>query len=230
MASSNPTRRIAIVIPARNEESRIGQVLGGLERSIDAYSVVPLVVDDGSADRTAAVAQSHGAHVIRHAVNLGKGAALKTGCEAAIGSGCDLITLMDADGQHLPQDVRPMVAPILAGEADLVLARRRLSREMPATMRFGNWGLSQLFALLFGVAFTDTQCGFRAFTAAAYRKLEWASNDYAVETEMLVKAARARLRTREVEIHTIYHDAYKGTTVSDGVRILGQMLRWRIGV
>jgi glycosyltransferase involved in cell wall biosynthesis len=166
--------------------------------------------------------------VISHAINLGKGAALKTGCEAIIAAGCDVLVLMDADGQHRPRDLPLMVSPILAGQADIVLARRHFTRNMPATMRLGNWGLSRLFTLLFGVTFNDTQCGLRALAAAAYPKLDWIATDYGVETEMLVRAARSRLRTVEVEIETIYHDAYKGTTVTDGLRILANMIRWRM--
>ena len=232
MPNSDSTARyhsVGIVIPARNEARHIGQVLTELESEVHGLPVVPMVVDDGSSDRTADLARAAGARVISHAINLGKGAALKTGCEAVIAAGCDVIVLMDADGQHRPGDLPLMVSPLLAGKADLVLAQRHFTREMPATMRLGNWGLSRLFSLLFGATFQDTQCGLRAFTADAYPKLDWIATDYAVETEMLVRAARARLRTAEVEIETIYHDAYKGTTVTDGMRILANMIRWRMG-
>ena len=232
MPNSDSTARyhsVGIVIPARNEARHIGQVLTELEPEVHGLPVVPMVVDDGSSDRTADLARAAGVRVISHAINLGKGAALKTGCEAVIAAGCDVIVLMDADGQHRPGDLPLMVSPLLAGKADLVLAQRHFTREMPATMRLGNWGLSRLFSLLFGATFQDTQCGLRAFTADAYPKLDWIATDYAVETEMLVRAARARLRTAEVEIETIYHDAYKGTTVTDGMRILANMIRWRMG-
>ena len=134
---------------------------------------------------------------------------------------------MDADGQHRPGDLPALIRPLLNG-ADLVLGRRRFTREMPGTMRLGNWGLSRLFGVLFGTTFSDTQCGLRAFTADAHAHLDWTATDYAVETETLVRAARARLRIEEVEIDTIYLDAYKGTTPLDGLRILAQMIRWRV--
>jgi len=219
---------VGVVIPARNEAARIGQVLAGLDPDVHGLPVVAMVVDDGSSDRTADVARAQGARVISHAINLGKGAALKTGCEAVIAAGCDVLVVMDADGQHRPSDLPLMVSPLLAGQADLVLARRHFTRDMPATMRLGNVGLSRLFTLLFGATFHDTQCGLRAFTASAYPRLDWIATDYAVETEMLVRAARAHLRTVEVEIETIYHDAYKGTTIADGMRILANMVRWRM--
>jgi glycosyltransferase involved in cell wall biosynthesis len=217
-----------VVIPARNEAARIGQVLAGIAGKLENVPVISLVVDDGSSDGTDEVARAHGARVITHAINLGKGAAMKTGCAAGLAAGCDVLVMMDADGQHRPSDLPAIVAPILAGQADLVLSRRPFNREMPATSRLGNWGLTRLFTLMFGASFGDTQSGLRAFTSEAYQHVDWLATDYAVETEMLVRAARAKLRTVEVDIDTIYHDAYKGTTVIDGLRILVQMIRLRL--
>lgn len=221
---------VGVAIPARNEARHIGAVLAGLGTAVEGLPLVALVVDDGSTDGTAEIARRQGARVVRHAINLGKGAAMKTGCEALIASGCDVLVVMDADGQHQPRDLPAMVRPILSGEARLVLARRRFGGRMPLTMGIGNRGLSTLFSIMFGASFSDTQCGFRAFTAETYRQLEWIANDYAVETEMLVRAARAHVPTREIDIETIYHDAYKGTTVADGVRIFANMIRWRAGI
>jgi glycosyltransferase involved in cell wall biosynthesis len=220
--------RVGVVIPARNEAARIGQVLAEIANRVEDLPVLALVVDDGSTDGTDNVARAHGARVITHAINLGKGAAMKTGCAAGLAAGCDVLVLMDADGQHRPSDLPAIVGPILSGEADLVLGRRRFTGQMPATARLGNWGLTRLFTVMFGATYGDTQCGLRAFTSDAYYKVDWLATDYAVETEMLVRAARARLRTVEVDIETIYHDVYKGTTMLDGLRILAQMIRWRL--
>jgi glycosyltransferase involved in cell wall biosynthesis len=217
-----------VVIPARNEAARIGQVLAGIAGQVGGLPVICLVVDDGSSDGTDEVARAHGARVLTHAINLGKGAAMKTGCAAGLAAGCDVLVMMDADGQHRPSDLPAIVAPILSGQADLVLSRRPFNHEMPATSRLGNWGLTRLFTLMFGASFGDTQSGLRAFTSEAYQHVDWLATDYAVETEMLVRAARAKLRTVEVDIDTIYHDAYKGTTVVDGLRILVQMIRLRL--
>jgi len=221
--------QLAVVLPARNEASRLGQVLRAIPAAIGPCGgVSALVVDDGSRDDTAAVARQAGAEVVRHVISLGKGAALRTGCDAAVDRGFDLIAVMDADGQHRPTDLAALVTPLACREADLSLTYRSFTGEMPATQRIGNWGLSGAFALLYGARFQDTQCGMRAFTASAYRRLRWLSSDYSVETEMLMRAARARLRVVEVPIETVYHDRYKGTTVSDGVRIFANMLRWRL--
>jgi glycosyltransferase involved in cell wall biosynthesis len=222
--------RLGIVIPARNEAARIGDVLAHIEKVPGIGSHTVLVVDDGSGDDTARIAREGGATVVRHVVNIGKGGALRTGCELALRRGCEVIAVMDADGQHDPGDLPRLVAPLLAGEADIVCAYRHFTADMPAAMRLGNHGLSRFFHVLFGIRVTDTQCGFRAFAAKTYEKVRWQATDYSVETEMLVRAARAHLRLREIEIATIYHDHYKGTTPLDGLKIFASMLMWRVGL
>ena len=221
--------RLAVVIPARNEAERLPQVVRALPKRLPGMAEVNvLVVDDGSSDGTGAAARAAGARVLRHRVNLGKGGALKTGCEAAIAAGDDLIAEMDADGQQRAADLERLVEPLVSGAADLVVTYRSFAGDMPAPMRLGNWGLSGFFSVLYGQRFRDTQCGMRAFTAAAYPKLRWESAGYAVETEMLVHAARAHLRVAEIPIETVYLDAYKGTTPADGIRIAVDMLRWMV--
>ena len=222
---------LAIVIPARNEAPRLPAVLDTLPSSIAGVGRIQvIVVDDGSSDGTGAGARSLGAIVVRHPVNLGKGAALRTGCEAALRLGADLIVAMDADGQHRAADLPRILQPLLAGEIDIVLTYREPSaRTMPAVLKFGNAALSTLVRMLFGVAIRDSQCGLRAFASRAYPKLRWEARDYSVESEMLVRMARSHLRFVEVPIATVYADRYKGTQPIDGVRILGQLLRWRLG-
>lgn len=219
---------IAVVIPAKDEQDRVGAVVNRVRSQGGGPAPLVYVVDDGSRDGTSSAAQKAGARVLRHRVNLGKGAALLTGAEAAVRDGAEVLVLMDADGQHDPGDLARLLEPVLAGRADLVLGYRRFTGEMPPAMRLGNTVLSGLFATLFGRSVRDTQCGYRALTAKALGKLRWTALDYAVETEMLVHAARAGLRMEEVPIATVYHDRYKGTTPVDGLRILANMLRWRL--
>lgn len=221
---------LAIVIPARNEAPRLPSVLDSLPESLPGVGeILVVVVDDGSDDGTGARAREHGARVARHVVNLGKGAALRTGCEAAVGLGADLIAAMDADGQHQAVDLPKLVAPLLAGEADVVLTYREATGgTMPAVLKFGNAALSSTLKVMFGVEIRDTQCGLRAFTSDAYPRLRWEARDYSVEAEMLVRMARNHLRYVEVPIATVYADRYKGTQPIDGVKILGQLLRLRL--
>lgn len=219
---------IAVVIPAKDEQGRVGAVVNRVRSQADGPAPTIYVVDDGSEDETASVAREAGARVLRHRVNLGKGAALLTGAEAAVKNGARLLVLMDADGQHDPGEMSRLLEPIQAGRADLVLGYRGFTGGMPPAMRLGNTVLSGLFATLFGLTVRDTQCGYRALTAKALESLRWSALDYAVETEMLVHAVRAGLRIEEVPIATVYHDRYKGTTPVDGLRILANMLRWRL--
>jgi glycosyltransferase involved in cell wall biosynthesis len=222
---------LAIVIPARNEAPRLPAVLDSLPASLPSIRRIDVVVvDDGSTDDTSDCARRHGARVARHAVNLGKGAALSTGCDAALALGADLIVTMDADGQHQAADLPRLLGPLLADTADVVLTYRQASgTSMPAVLKVGNVALSALVKLLFGIAIRDSQCGLRAFSAAAYPRLRWEARDYSVESEMLMRIARNHLRFREVPIATVYRDRHKGTQPIDGVRILGQLLRWRLG-
>ena len=216
------------MVPAFNERSRVASVLAAVGALRLPERPRMIVVDDGSSDGTAEVARRAGAQVVSHRVNLGKGAALLTGVEAAVATGADLVVVMDADGQHDPSDLPLLLEPLKAGRADLVLGYRQFTSAMPPAMRFGNTLLSGIFAALFGLRVRDTQCGFRALTAEACRSLRWTAIDYAVETEMLVHAARRRLRVVEVPIATVYLDRHKGTTAIDGLRILASMLRWRL--
>lgn len=220
---------LAIVIPAHNEQVRLGLLLRALPTTLDGIDRIRvIVVDDGSADETGAVARQAGAIVLTHRLNLGKGGALLTGCDAAQRLNANLIVTMDADGQHEPQDLPRLLAPLLQGQADVVLGTRLLAGQMPAAMRLGNHLLTATIRLFFGIAISDTQCGFRAFGVAAYPRLRWEAADYAVESEMLVHMARARLRYLEVPIATVYLDRYKGTQPIDGLRILRQLLVWRL--
>ena len=215
-------RKIFVVIPAYNEEKRIGGVI----KKTKIYTKNIIVVDDGSRDNTYEVAEKLKVVVVRHPVNLGKGAALKTGCEIAVRKGADIIILIDSDGQHNPHQI-PKFIKNLDGN-DIVFGCRELSKEMPFTMRFGNWFIRLTTHLLFGIKLKDTQCGFRAFTRQAYQKIKWESCDYAVESEMIANAGKKNLKLRQIPIETIYADNYKGTTVLDGLKIVSNMLWWRV--
>lgn len=221
---------LAIVIPAHNEAVRLPAVLGGLrEVPLPLPALPPIVVDDGSVDGTADAAAACGAIVIRSLRNRGKGASLLAGCDEALARGASVVAVMDADGQHRPQDLPLLLAPVLGGEADLVLGLRRFTSDMPPLYRFGNRLLSAVFELFYGLPVRDSQCGMRVLTAPALACLRWASPGYAVETEMLVRLARSGLRWTERPIPVLYPDRYKGTQPADGLVILGKLLRWRLG-
>lgn len=146
--------QVSIVIPAFDEELGIGPVVERV-RALRSWAEV-LVVDDGSRDRTAEVAAAAGARVVRHPYNKGNGAAVKTGIRAARG---ELVLLMDADGQHDPDDVLRVLEPL--DLHDLVVGARS-SRDQTATRALGNWVFTRLASWLTGRPIPDLTSGFRA--------------------------------------------------------------------
>ena len=211
-----------VIIPGYNEEKNIQKVIADVQKFTDNI----IVVDDGSSDNTAQLARESGVTVLQHSVNLGKGAALKTGCDYAVRNGIQNIIVLDADGQHDPQEI-PEFLNALQGN-DIVFGKRRVSKSMPGVFRLGNQGISQILKILYGLKVEDSQCGYRAFTADAYKKMRWTVTDYFMETEMIVKAGKHKLKHTQVPIETIYADKYKGTTVVDGMKIVMKMIGWRL--
>ncbi len=219
---------VAIVIPAYHEGARLQAVIAGVPAHLPGVAKRRvIVVDDGSTDNTAQVARASGALVLRHRVNLGAGAALRTGTEAALQLGADIVVHMDADGQHPPEDLPRLLAPLLAG-SDAASAVRSFRRPMPWLFIMGNRFLSWVTQALFAVRNPDTQCAYRAFWARCWPAIRWESRDYAFASEMLVRSQRHGIRWQVVPIRTVYHDRYKGTGISDGVRILQKLISWRI--
>jgi glycosyltransferase involved in cell wall biosynthesis len=227
--------KIFVVIPAYNEALRIGEVLKAMPKHVKGHLVRTVVIDDGSSDATKAAATViPGVTVLRHRTNLGKGAAAKTGCDAAYRLGADIIVLMDGDGQHRPEEIERMVLPMLHSRRKedahvaLVVGTRKLNADMPFMMRFGNGVMNNIARMTFGITTRDTQSGFRAIRRDMYPKIRWAATNYAMEMEMLILAYAQRLEVREVEIQTIYHDNYKGTTALDGLRIVKTLIKWKV--
>ena len=210
-----------VVIAAFNEEKNIGGVIDKTKE----FCKNIVVVDDGSSDNTFGIAKSKGVFVLRHVVNLGKGAAVKTGCDFAVSRGAGVLVLIDGDGQHDPGDISRFL-DALNGK-DVVFGFRRLSGSMPFVFRFGNWVINLFTRFLYGVCLRDTQCGFRVLTADAYKKVRWRACDYFMESEMIANVGRHKLKYCELPISTVYADKYKGTTVVDGFRIVLNLFLWR---
>lgn len=218
-----PKSKRFIVIPAYNEEKHIA---GVLKEALSSKLPV-ILVDDGSRDKTYEMAKKVAVDAIRHEVNLGKGAALKTGCEAAFEKGAQAIIVMDSDGQHKAEDL-PKFIKALEGGCEVVFGSRNLNYGVPLVRYLGNKFASVLISLLFGIYVSDLICGFRAFTKEAYKKIEWESTGYGVETEVVINTARANLKHCEVPVQTVYLDGVKGVTILDALGILWDVLRWRL--
>lgn len=215
--------KISIVIPAFNEEKRIGSVLSDLRETKQKI----IVVDDGSKDKTAQIANRYTPDVLIHRVNLGKGAALKTGAIFAFDNGADAIVLMDSDGQHKEKDA-PAFMKALEDGNEVVFGSRNLNFGVPLVRYLGNKMASVFVSLLFGIYISDLLCGFRAITKRAFRKMNWESAGYGIETEMVVKTKQLGLKYCEVPVETVYYDKVKGVTILDAFGIFFQVLKWRI--
>jgi len=213
---------IFAIIPAYNEENRVADVVTNAKRYVDKV----IVVDDGSSDKTYDAAKSAGAVTLKHIVNLGKGAALKTGCDYAITQGADMLIVLDADTQHDPEEIPNFIKTLK--EADIVFGSRKETENMPIILRSGNFVVNLATRILFKISLKDTQSGYRAFTADSYKKIRWQASDYSMESEMIANVGKKRLKYKEILIKTIYSDKYKGTTVMDGVKIVMNMFWWRL--
>jgi glycosyltransferase involved in cell wall biosynthesis len=187
-----------------------------------------LVVDDGSTDATAQIAEAAGATVIRHERNQGKGMALNTGFCKARELSPDALVLLDADGQHFPEEVPVLLAPILAGEADLVIGSRYLNgREngVPGHRAWGHRVFNLLTRATSGVGATDSQSGFRAMSRRALHELSFSSAGFSVESEMQFLARERGLRVVEAPITADYAERPKRSVVQHGLLVLNGVLR-----
>ncbi len=217
------------VIPAYNEEKRVFQAIS------DAFLFVDdvVVVDDCSRDATGERAQAGGAHVLRHIVNRGQGAALQTGTDYALSKlSADIVVHFDADGQMQGKDIKRLVTPILDGTADIVLGSRFMGTDaenMPASRRATLKAALALTRLLSGLAISDPHCGFRALSASAARVARFRQDRMAHASEMhdLIKSKKLRHAHVPVEIRYSEETLAKGMTFVDGFAVLREYFKDR---
>src|SRR5215216_3113989 len=217
-------KRVVVVIPAYNEERTIVEVIRGLKQR--GFTTL-IVVDDGSSDRTGELASDEGVIRLRHILNRGLGGALGTGISAALRLGAEVIVTFDADGQHDPNDIMRLLAPIDVGEAEVVIGSRMLDpRGMPYRRRVANWTANVITYLLFGGWTTDSQSGLRAFSSRAAARMQIMTTGMEVSSEIIAEAVRTRLKRKEVPVQAIYTDysLSKGQSFRVGLQTLMKLM------
>jgi len=200
-----PARKAIIQIPCLNEAQTLGIAIGELPRSLPGFdSVEWLVIDDGSTDGTAELARSLGVHhVIRHPVNRGLAAAFMSGLDACLRLGADVIINTDADNQYCAADIPLLTAPILAGEADMVIGARPIddtehfSWVKKKLQRLGSWAVR----MASNTDVADAPSGFRAISRETALQLN-VFNGYTYTLETMIQAGMSNFRVRSVPIHT----------------------------
>ncbi len=222
-------QRVCVVIPAFNEEERLGATLAGLPPWVDHI----LVVDDASHDGTSAVAHALGdprVVVERHTVNQGVGAAIRTGSLRGLDLAAEIVVVMAADNQMCPGDLPTLLAPIVDGTADYVKGNRFIhpqSRAMPRLRRLGSRFLSALTRLTTGYAVDDCQCGFTALSAATARRLPWADlwPRYGYPNDLLALLSRINARVVDVPVRPVYAGEHSGLHAGHVFSIASRILR-----
>ncbi|CAB4710341.1 MAG: glycosyltransferase [Actinobacteria bacterium] len=220
--------KVTFLVPAYNESATIGEVLSRIAQ-LDLDTEV-IVIDDGSKDDTAAIAEAHGATVITKA-NGGKGSALRAGIPAITG---DIAVIQDADMEYDPFEVPGLIQPILDGVADVVLGSR-LSGGRPQRVYLfwhlvGNKFLSLLTNILFNTTISDMETGYKAFRSDVLKSLDLKENKFGIEPEITGKICRKKLRIYELPIsyYGRTYDEGKNITWRDGFRAIWVLFRVRI--
>jgi hypothetical protein len=194
-------RRIVVVSPAYDEADTVGDVIRSIPRETAGLQVIPVVVSDGSDDGTAARAREAGALVTELPIRRGGGLALRVGYEIALELGAEIIVTMDADGQHLAEELPVLVGPILDGDADYVNGSRILGEfERESLVRhIGVHVFARLVTILTGRRITDPSSGYRAGRAELFRRFVLEEDQFWT-TEVLIEALRHRARVVEVPV------------------------------
>lgn len=228
--AGGPLAGVCAVIPAYNEGGAIGRVVAGLvERGVDV-----VVVDDGSPDDTGSRALAAGATVLRHEVNRGQGAALQTGMAYGLARGAEILVTFDADGQHDPDDLPRLVAPLREGAAEIALGSRFLGDggEIPAGRRLVLRAAVLFTRLTSRVRVTDAHNGLRAFSRRAAERIDLHLDRMAHASEIIDQIRRSGLRFTEVPVRVRYteYSRRKGQSSLAAARIaidylLGKVFR-----
>jgi glycosyltransferase involved in cell wall biosynthesis len=220
---------ILVVIPAFNEGENVGAVVSRVPDRVCGLATTVLVVDDGSDDGTVDAAESAGAVVARHLSNRGGGAALRTGYALATEAGAALVVTLDADGQHLPEEMQRLVRPIVGGRADAVNGSRTLGSADPNTFsrELGLRVFNRVLTTVTRTEITDCSSGYRAIKAESLAKLDLRQEQFHA-SEWLIEASKRGLRLEEVPItvaRRMHGETKKPATIGYGLGFAKAIVR-----
>jgi len=218
------SNKIVAALPAYNEERTLPKIIHAAKQYVDAV----IVVDDGSMDATAAVARDAGAIVIQHNTNIGYGAALQTIFATARDIDAEALVILDADGQHNPDDIEKLLQPLLSG-SDVVIGSRFLTKtktQIPSYRKAGMKVLDTATAAAGVKNVTDTQSGFRAYNKKAIDAITINTSGMSAGSEILIQISDANLQISEVPITASYDPSTQSThnPVSHGIEVLGRII------
>lgn len=209
--------KVGVVIPAFNEEATIGNIVSQL-RDLGVKNI--LVVDDGSVDATADIAEREGAKVIKHVRNLGQGASIRRGLRYFSDKNVEGVVLMDADGQHDPKEIIRFL-DFSENKKITVGNRMQNSKNMPLLRWITNKVMSYIISFLCKQYIPDTQCGYRFIRKELLSKLYLISSKYELASEMLLETAKIGTKIYSVPITTIYNnEKSQVNNIKDTLRFL----------
>jgi len=194
-------RKVLIIIPSFNAGEYLEELLSRIRKS--APEIDLLVIDDGSSDNSAKLLDRLQIRYHRNKANMGKGYSLQCGFVYALDNGYDFVITMDADLQHLPEEIDNFLE--YPEEADLYLGtRKRMATKMPFPRRLSNFLTSRIISWFSGQPIRDSQCGFRMISSGLIKSIKVDSVGYDFESEFLFKAGKMKIRIAEVPVSTVY--------------------------
>lgn len=221
--------RIIAAIPCLNEERFIGDIVTRSKKYVDKV----FVVDDGSIDNTAKASRAAGAQVIRHKSRQGAGAATKTAFKVAKMNDVDVLVTLDGDGQHNPDEIPLVLAPILRNEADLVIGSRFLHPNFEGIPKYRKFGIDVITWLYnFGskLKISDSQSCFRAYSRRLIEAVNITENGFGFSVQTLIQARAKGLVITEAPISCIYHSQGSSLNpVTHGLGVALSVVKLRLG-
>jgi glycosyltransferase involved in cell wall biosynthesis len=215
--------KTCVIIPAYNEAKSIADTI----KRVHTQNMDVLVIDDGSLDNSALIAEENGAIVLRNMRNKGKGASLIKGFNYCLSKGYDAVITMDGDGQHLPEEIPLFINSALGSSAGIFIGNRMTNKKnMPfvriLTNKLMSWFLSKITKQII----PDTQCGFRLIKKEVLEKINFVTSKYETESEILIKGSRLSFKIESIPINTIYIGGKSSINpVVDALRFIGFIIK-----